>query len=97
VTGRLEAFVCRRPDARQDYVDQSGNTNSCTKYDVIWPVVDTIMEQVEWEAEVIKWMGKAYSAEKCNKVAWMSKPCLVFGKKSTNVFFAFTEICRKLC
>jgi hypothetical protein len=55
------------------------------------------MEQVEWEAEVIKWMGKAYSAEKCNKVAWMSKPCLVFGKKSTNVFFAFTEICRKLC
>jgi superfamily II DNA helicase RecQ len=89
-------FQCGVPcDWCESYVSLDGG--GCNKLNVIWPIVDHVLQKEGWSEEVREWSDGVSLSRNRERVMWMRKERMVFGKKSTNAFYVFVKVCEKFC
>jgi len=83
---------CSLPcDWCEDYVE--GGARGCRKKDLVMPIVMRCRGSELGRTTISKVAGREFKREKEYR-EWLSTPCEVFGRKSMNAFWLFTEICR---
>jgi superfamily II DNA helicase RecQ len=97
--GVVENHACFNCGLPCDYCEEygSGGAISCRKQNVIWFVVQTALNMQEWKKEFDEWMEGREGMSEREVDLWMVKSRSVLGKKSTNVFYAFVQICKWFC
>ena len=89
-------FKCGLPcDWCKDYI--AGGAQCCTRLNVIYAVADLTLQSDKWSDTYLEWTQGKVLERKRDRDKWLREPRLVLGKKSTNAFFVFTEVCRKYC
>ena len=95
--GLPENHACFKCGLPCDWCEEYVSGGACTKYNVIHPIAEIALMSEDWKTCVALWTEGKSPTRNRERVKWMCERRMVFGKKSTNAFFAFVEVCRKLC